>query len=118
MVWPCGSRPEVDPSPSVIIDPIGPNFGVEPLLETVADSPELATFVGEQTNIVWPAQWDLRRIPVHGPTPVYPHSLIWRRDNPHPGLAALRDYLIAPETGHRDAEAADTWTPAWASRRG
>ena len=100
------------------IDAIGPNFGTEPLLETVADSPELATFVGEQTSLVWPAHWDLRRISVHEPTPVYPHSLIWQRDNPHPGLEALRAYLIAPETGHRGAQATETWTPAWASRRG
>jgi len=100
------------------IDPIGPNFGVEPLLETVADSPELATFVGEQTNIVWPAQWDLRRIPVRGPTPVYPHSLIWRRDNPHPGLATLRAYLASAKPGKPGAGGAETWTPAWASRHG
>jgi DNA-binding transcriptional LysR family regulator len=100
------------------IDRIGPNFGTDPLLETVADSPDLATFIGEGTRIVWPAQWDLRRIPVREPTPVYPHSLIWRRDNPHPGLAALRAYLISPETGRRGAEGASTWTPAWASRRG
>jgi DNA-binding transcriptional LysR family regulator len=100
------------------IDAIGPNFGTEPLLETVADSPGLATFIGEDSRIVWPAHWDLRRVPVRGPTPVYPHSLIWQRDNPHPGLAALRAYLIAPETGHRGAQATETWTPAWASRRG
>jgi hypothetical protein len=44
-------------------------------------------------RLVWPARYDLRRIPVHDPTPVYPHSLIWRPDNPHPALAALRGYL-------------------------
>ena len=101
----------------ITIDAIGPNFGIEPLLEAIADSPELATFVGEQTSLVWPAHWDLRRISVHGPTPVYPHSLIWRPDNPHPGLAALRAYLIPEETGRRGIEGADTWTPAWARRR-
>jgi len=100
------------------IDAIGPNFGTEPLLETVADSPELATFIGAESRIVWPAHWDLRRVPVHAPTPVYPHSLIWRRDNPHPGLAALRAYLIPPKTGHVGAAGADTWTPPWASGHG
>ena len=100
------------------IDRIGPNFGTDPLLETVADSPDLATFIGEGTRIVWPAQWDLRRIPVREPTPVYPHSLIWRRDNPHPGLAALRAYLIPPKTGHAGAEGAGIWTPPWARRHG
>jgi DNA-binding transcriptional LysR family regulator len=109
---------ELAASFGLTIDAIGPNFGTEPLLETVADSPELATFIGEESRIVWPAHWDLRRIPVRKPTPVYPHSLIWRRDNPHPGLAALRAYLIPPKTGHVGAEGSDTWTPPWASRHG
>jgi hypothetical protein len=34
------------------IDPIGPNFGTEPLLDVIADSSALATFVGEQTHLV------------------------------------------------------------------
>ena len=50
------------------------------------------------------------------PTPVYPHSLIWRRDNPHPALATLRRYLAAGRPG-RPAERpdldpdAETWAP-------
>jgi hypothetical protein len=75
------------------IDATGPNFGLEPLLDRVADSPALATFVGEQTRLVWPADHELRRVAVHRPTPVYPHSLLWRRDNPHPALNALRGHL-------------------------
>ncbi|MEV0522994.1 LysR family transcriptional regulator [Streptomyces sp. NPDC050439] len=93
------------------IEATGPEFGTEPLLDTIADSAVLSTFVGEQTRLNWPAEDDLRRIAVHGPTPVYPHSLIWRRDNPHPALAALRDHLAAARSAHRDGE---TWTPAWA----
>ncbi|MGI8331647.1 LysR family transcriptional regulator [Actinomadura scrupuli] len=93
------------------IDPIGPNFGTEPLLDVIAGSSALATFVGEQTRLVWPADYGLRRIAVQDPTPVYPHSLIWRGDNSHPGLTALRDHLGSARPGHRDAE---TWTPAWA----
>ena len=92
------------------IDTTGPNFGTEPLLDAIADSPALATFVGEQTRLVWPAGYDLRRIPLRDPTPVYPHSLIWRRDNPHPALAALRGYLGSAPPRHRDG---GTWTPAW-----
>jgi hypothetical protein len=42
----------------------------------IADSSALATFVGEQTRLVWPADYGLLRIAVHDPTPVYPHSLI------------------------------------------
>lgn len=96
------------------IDTIGPHFGTEPLLDTVADSPVLATFVGERTHLVWPADYDLRRIAVHDPTPVYPHSLVWRRDNPHPALATLRAHL---ESARADqAHDCDTWTPTWARR--
>jgi hypothetical protein len=93
------------------IDATGPNFGVEPLLDVVADSPDLATFVGEQTRLVWPAHFDLRRIAVHDPAPVYPHSLIWRSDNPHPALAAFRSYLGSVPASRR---LAGTWTPEWA----
>jgi hypothetical protein len=90
------------------IEVSGPDFGTEPLLDTIADSSLLATFVGVQTRMVWPADHDLRRIPLRDPTPVYPHSLIWRADNPHPALASLRTHL---GTARRDA---DTWTPKWA----
>lgn len=95
------------------IDATGPNFGVEPLLEVIASSPALATFVGEQTRLLWPAGYDLRRIPVRDPEPVYPHSLIWRRDNPHPALTTLRNYLGSISPGHRGP---GSWTPAWARR--
>ncbi|MCF3120954.1 LysR family transcriptional regulator [Streptomyces arenae] len=94
------------------IEVTGPDFGTEPLLDTIAETPGLATFVGEQTRLVWPADDDLRRIPVHDPTPVYPHSLIWRDDNPHPALGALRDHLGAHGRGDHDGA---TWTPAWAA---
>ncbi|MGY5135902.1 LysR substrate-binding domain-containing protein, partial [Streptomyces nigrescens] len=93
------------------IEATGPDFGTEPLLDTIADSASLATFVGAQTRLVWPADQDLRRVPVHDPTPVYPHSLIWRSDNPHPALTTLRTYLGAARPAHRDD---GTWTPAWA----
>ncbi|MFF9780880.1 DNA-binding transcriptional regulator, LysR family [Streptomyces sp. SceaMP-e96] len=93
------------------IEATGPDFGTEPLLDTIADSASLATFVGAQTRLVWPADQDLRRVPVHDPTPVYPHSLIWRSDNPHPALTTLRTYLGATRPAHRDD---GTWTPAWA----
>ncbi len=97
------------------IEITGPDFGIEPLLDTIADSRSLATFVGEQTRFVWPADHGLRRIAVRDPTPVYPHSLVWHGDNPHPTLAALRDHLCS---GRFDHSAPATWTPTWASRSG
>ncbi|MER7511903.1 LysR family transcriptional regulator [Streptomyces lavendulae] len=92
------------------IEATGPNFGSDALLDTVADTPALATFMGEHTRVVWPAGHGLRRIPVTDPTPVYPHSLLWHRDNPHPALAALRAHLSATRPG-RDAPG--TWVPGW-----
>ena len=93
----------------VTLDTIGPGLALDPLLTAVAGSTTLATFVGERSDVVWPADHDLRRISLTSPTPVYPHSLVWHTDNPHPALAALRDHLA-------DAYAplAEAWAPAWA----
>ena len=91
------------------IDTVGPNFGVEPLLDAIAEATALATFVGEQTHLLWPAAYDLRRIAVRDPTPVYPHSLVWRADNPHPGLDALREHLGGVPSSD------GTWVPDWST---
>ncbi|MBB4913421.1 LysR family transcriptional regulator [Streptosporangium saharense] len=96
------------------IEATGPNFGSDALLDTVADTPALATFMGERTRLVWPAGYGLRRIPVTDPEPVYPHSLLWRRDNPHPALATLRAHLAGMAGGHG---AAGTWVPGWVIQR-
>ncbi len=93
------------------IDVTGPDFGTEPLLDVIAASPALATLVGEQTRLVWPDGFGLRRIAVCDPVPVYPHSLIWRSDNRHPALTALRTYLAARPPGRRDGA---SWAPPWA----
>ncbi|MFI5986102.1 LysR family transcriptional regulator [Streptomyces sp. NPDC051555] len=99
------------------IEATGPNFGSDALLDTIADTPALATFMGEHTRLVWPDGHGLRRIPVIDPTPVYPHSLIWRRDNPQPALAALREHLAAARPGGPGGPDRWTWMPAWARRR-
>ena len=93
------------------IDTIGPNFGVESLVDAVAGSPALATFLSERTPLVWPTGHDLRLVPLRDPTPVYPHSLLWRTDNSHPGLTALRAHLAAQA---RLTEG-ETWRPSWAA---
>ena len=93
------------------IDVVGPVFGNEALLAEIAGSAQLATLVGEGSRYLWPDRYDLRRIPVRDPTPVYPLSLIWRDDNPHPAVAALREHLRAAQ---RDPGRAGTWTPRWA----
>ena len=92
------------------IEATGPNFGSDALLDTIADTPALATFMGADSRLVWPAGHGLRRIPVTDPTPVYPHSFLWHRDNPHPALATLRAHLAATAAGH---DTAGTWAPGW-----
>ena len=95
------------------IDVIGPIFGNEALLAEIADSPDLATLVGERSRYLWPDSYDLRRIPVRDPAPVYPMSLIWRDDNPHPALIKLRGYLDSRRADPPDGE---TWMPNWGRR--
>ncbi|MDX3071105.1 LysR family transcriptional regulator [Streptomyces sp. NPDC088354] len=101
------------------IEVTGPNFGSDALLDTIADTPSLATFMGRHTlpqvppaNTpgAGPGGQGLRRIPVTDPTPVYPHSLLWHRDNPHPALATLRTHLAAAAAGR---DASGTWVPGW-----
>ncbi|MEU0533805.1 LysR family transcriptional regulator [Amycolatopsis tolypomycina] len=91
------------------IDATGPNFGIEVVLDTIAESGEVATLVGAGSRVWWPAGHGLRRVPIEAPVPVYPHSLVWRRGNAHPGLAALRRHLAQGE------RAAGAWRPGWAA---
>jgi DNA-binding transcriptional LysR family regulator len=95
------------------IDMLGPVFGNETLLDEIADSSDLATLVGERSRYLWPDSYDLRRVPVQDPTPVYPMSLIWRADNPHPALIRFRDYL---DSRRVDAPDTEVWIPNWGQR--
>ncbi|MEU9124305.1 LysR family transcriptional regulator [Streptomyces sp. NPDC048506] len=97
----------------VTIDVVGPVFGNEALLDEIADSSDLGTLVGEGSRYLWPDSYDLRRIPIRNPTPVYPLSLIWRDDNPHPALVELRRYLDSRRTDSPDA---NVWRPKWEQR--
>lgn len=93
------------------IDGIGPNFGTDHLMDVIAEASDVATFLGDKTRLAWPVGHDLRRIPVREPTPAYPHSLVRRSDNPHPGLAALREHL-----SRTTAPSGELWTPTTATR--
>ncbi|MDI9894258.1 LysR family transcriptional regulator [Rhodococcus sp. IEGM 1381] len=94
------------------IDAAGPHFGDEVLLDTLAESSDVATLVGARDRYMWPASHDLRRIPIVGPSIVYPISLI-HRVPPHPGLAAVVDHFAALEL-----DTALSWRPSWAISRG
>ncbi|MFB7718573.1 LysR family transcriptional regulator [Nocardia sp. NPDC056100] len=93
------------------IDRLGPVFAKEALLEEISESTDLATLIGEGTRFLWPDSYDLRRIPVRNPALIYPLSIIWRADNRHPALAALRDFL---DSRSRPRPGAETWIPQWA----
>jgi DNA-binding transcriptional LysR family regulator len=95
------------------IERVGSHFGTEHLLDVLAESSTLANLAGEHTRYLWPDRYDLRRIPIRDPAPVYPMSLIWRDDNLHPALATLRDDLDARRT---DAPDAEVWLPNWEQR--
>ncbi|MET7328170.1 LysR family transcriptional regulator [Nonomuraea sp. NPDC005650] len=91
------------------IDAAGPHFGDEVLLDTLADSANVATLIGARDRYIWPTHYDLRRIPVVNPTLAYPLSLILPRTNPHPGLRGFITHLASlprlPEP---------VWLPSWA----
>ncbi|MEU8118001.1 LysR family transcriptional regulator [Spirillospora sp. NPDC049024] len=91
------------------IDAAGPHFGDEVLLDVLADSADVATLVGARDRYIWPASYDLRRIPIIEPALAYPLSLILPRTNPHPGLrgiiAHLRTLPSLPDP---------VWLPSWA----
>jgi DNA-binding transcriptional LysR family regulator len=95
------------------IDMLGPVFGNEALLDEIADSSDLATLVGERSRYLWPDNYDLRRLAIRDPTPVYPMSLIWRDDNPHPVLNKFRAYL---DSRRADTPDTNVWTPKWGRR--
>jgi DNA-binding transcriptional LysR family regulator len=96
------------------IDMVGPVFGNEAMLDELADSSELATLIGERSRYLWPDSYDLRRVPIRNPTLVYPMSLIWRDDNPHPALSKFRDYLDSRRT---DEPETGVWRPKWGKGR-
>ncbi|MFW5415245.1 LysR family transcriptional regulator [Nocardiopsis sp. CNT-189] len=91
------------------IDAAGPHFGDEVLLDVLAESADVATFVGARDRYIWPAGHDLRRIPIVNPVLAYPLSLILPRSNPHPGLRGIIAHLegLPPIPG-------EVWRPSWA----
>ncbi|MEV0663148.1 LysR family transcriptional regulator [Actinomadura luteofluorescens] len=95
------------------IDAAGPHFGDEVLLETLAESADVATLVGARDRYLWPANHDLRRIPVVDPTLAYPLSLILPGTNPHPELRGIITHLESlPRLS------GTVWLPSWAAPRG
>jgi DNA-binding transcriptional LysR family regulator len=93
------------------IDGAGPLFSMEHLLDMVSESASLAAFTTPGMRLMWTLQHDLRRVAIRDPELVVPFAFIWRPDNPHPALAALRSFLerVPPREPSGDA-----WFPSWA----
>lgn len=89
------------------IDSTGPNFGNEVLLDTLAESGDVATFVGARDRYIWPTKYNLRRISIVEPQIAYPISLI-SRTSPHPGLRAVVDHFASVAPMPESA-----WRPSW-----
>ncbi|MFJ8857916.1 LysR family transcriptional regulator [Streptomyces sp. NPDC102451] len=92
------------------VDAAGPHFGDEVLLDTLADSADVATLVGARDRYIWPAGHDLRRIPVVDPVLAYPLSLLVPGTNPHPGLRGVIAHL-----GSLPKLPGTVWRPSWAT---
>ena len=75
------------------IDPTGYAVGSESVFDAVAASRSLVTFVGECSRIGWPGNLGMVRLPLADPVPVYPWSLLWRKDTQHQGALQLVDYV-------------------------
>ena len=84
------------------IERVGPYFGSEHLLDVLADSAKLAHLSGEQTRILWPDHYDLRRIPVRHPTSCTQLADLASRQHP-PRSGTLLD--TSPPTKSSDPRA-------------
>ncbi|MGW7695163.1 LysR family transcriptional regulator [Streptomyces asiaticus] len=94
----------------VIIDSVGPDFGIEALLDTIAGSTALATFVSEQTPLVWAAGHARGGVPPRSRPPREPPARMGAAHNPHPSLGALRRHLTAAYPGRPNSA---IWVPEW-----
>ncbi|HEX7164033.1 MAG TPA: LysR family transcriptional regulator [Trebonia sp.] len=75
------------------IDPTGYAVGSESVLDSVAASRSLVTYVGERSRVGWPGSLGLVRLPLVDPVPLYPWSLIWRADTGHQGAKRLIEHV-------------------------
>ncbi|MFI6296165.1 LysR family transcriptional regulator [Nonomuraea sp. NPDC050790] len=88
------------------VDTSGPDFGWEHFVETVAEG-ERVSFAGERTRLPWHP--DTTRIPLVGPSPAYPCSLIVHRQNRR---GVLRAFVRHVREGYRAFSPARHWLPA------
>lgn len=77
----------------LVIDIEGPNFGLDHMLDEIAESRDSYMFSGERLRVPWHP--DICQIPIVDPTPCYPHSMLWHRRNRHRALPQLISHITA-----------------------
>jgi DNA-binding transcriptional LysR family regulator len=97
---------ELCPAFGILVDTDGPNFGLEHHIEVLGSSKDHLGFVGAKMHVPWHP--DVVQIPLVDPTPVYPFSLLWRRENRHPTLALLIEHV---RSGYRPFDPERQWLP-------
>lgn len=90
----------------VVIDPSGPNFGLEYLLDELAASGQRCSFLGPRIKA--PQRSDIVQIPITEPTLVYPFALLWDTRFEHPSLPRLRGWAGRV---FRDSRPDHFWVP-------
>jgi DNA-binding transcriptional LysR family regulator len=96
------------------VDPTGYAAGAGSVFDAVAASSALCTFVGEKSRVALPSgagtsgRPALVRLPVTGPVPLYPWSLIWPSSPRHPGTRRL---IAHTARGFRPRAGAEVWLP-------
>lgn len=88
------------------IQTAGPHFGLDHMLDELAASRDRYTFGGERMRVPWHA--GIVQVPVVGPTPLYPWSMLWHRRNRHPALPLLIEHIAE---GVRPFDPASQWLP-------
>ena len=81
----------------------------ESVFDAIAASRSLVTFVGARNRVGWPGGLGLARLPIVGPVPLYPWSLVWRADTAHAGARRLVSHV--KRTFEPPAAGAAVWLP-------
>ncbi|MFF0309519.1 LysR family transcriptional regulator [Streptosporangium sp. NPDC004379] len=87
------------------IDTSGPDFGYEHFVSEVGAGRRMS-LVGERSRLPWHP--DTVRIPLVGPVPVYPWSLLHHPRNRHPALRLLIRHVTG---GYRPFDPRSQWLP-------
>jgi DNA-binding transcriptional LysR family regulator len=89
----------------------GANLGLDHLLDQVRAEPGRFTLL--PADLPLPGHTGLRSVPLGRPVPLYAWSLVWRRQDLHPGAGALLEHFAGAGRGRRwlDYDPGRDWLP-------